>query len=235
MTKPIVILRPEPGASETARRAHALGLDPILCPIFEIESLDWRASAQSEFDAILFTSANAPRFGGPGLEPFLHLPCYAVGESTAAAARQGGFKDIRTGPSDGAALVEMMVRDGVSSAFHPSGRDHVALDRPDIRIQRRAVYASNAAASLPPEALSALGQGALVLLHSPRAARQFAALADAAGMSREGVRLAAISEAAAVAAGGGWNSIAISPEPRDHALLELAAKLCKIEGITHGK
>lgn len=227
MSKPILILRPQPGASETAERAGAIGLDALVAPIFEIEPIQWQAPDASEFAAILFTSANAPRFGGAELKLFLDLPCYAVGESTAAAAGKAGFRNIRTGPSDGAALVEMMVHDGIPAAFHASGRDHVALEHQDIRIERRAVYASNAVAFLPPEAVMALGKDTLALLHSPRAASHFAALVEAAGLSKQRTGLAAISKAAAVAAGEGWKSIAVSPEPRDHALLELAAKLCK--------
>ena len=74
---------------------------------------------------MLLTSANAPRHGGDAMTPFLGLPCYAVGESTAEAARAAGFTDIRTGPSDGAALVEMAAADGIASAVHFCGREHV--------------------------------------------------------------------------------------------------------------
>ena len=70
----------------------------------------------------------------------------------------------------------------------------------------------------------------LAALHSPRAARLFADLADAAGIARATVGLIAISEAAAEAAGEGWRAKAVAPAPRDEALLALAANLCKNEG-----
>ncbi|MEA3064722.1 MAG: hypothetical protein QOJ27_1168, partial [Sphingomonadales bacterium] len=41
------------------------------------------------------------------------------------------------------------------------------------------------------------------------------------------IRVAAISAAAAEAAGEGWAAKAVAAAPRDQALLELAAKLCK--------
>lgn len=221
----LLILRPEPGASESAARAEAVGLDVVTAPLFTIEPLAWEIPAGA-FDAVMITSANAARHGGAGLAAFASLPCYAVGESSADAARTAGFADVRTGPSDGAALVAEMEADGIARAFHPSGRDHVALRSTAMKIERRAVYAAEPVEALPEKAATALQKGALALLHSPRAAAQFAMLVDAAGISRREIRVTAISEAAAAAAGGGWKTVAAAPAPRDEALLELAAKLC---------
>lgn len=223
----ILVLRPEPGASETRERAKELGLDPIVAPIFKVETVAWEPPAETDFDAVLLTSANAARHAGQALCAFYGLPCYVVGESSAAAAHEAGFRDVRTGPSDGAALVEIMADDGISTAFHPHGLDHLRLDHPQIRIVRRGVYASHAVEVLPPEAAAALGNAALVLLHSPRTARHFAMLLEDSGRPRRGVDLALISKAAATAAGPGWKSVSVASVPRDHALLELAAKLCK--------
>ena len=79
----------------------------------------------------------------------------------------------------------------------------------------------------PPMRDAALTGGALVLLHSPRAARLFAELVDGAELARDAVRIAAISPAALAAAGPGWRLAAAAARPRDDALLELAAKLCQ--------
>jgi uroporphyrinogen-III synthase len=61
------------------------------------------------------------------------------------------------------------------------------------------------------------------MVHSVRAAERFARLAAGKGS----IRVAAISAAAAEAAGEGWAAKAVAAAPRDQALLELAAKLCK--------
>ena len=53
--------------------------------------------------------------------------------------------------------------------------------------------------------------------------------ARTAGIDRATVRLAAISPAAAEAAGEGWKSLSVADMPRDHALLELAASLCQTD------
>lgn len=210
----LLIVRPQPGADESAAKARTMGMEPIVAPLFETKPLDWTPPDPAGFDALLLTSANSVRLGGEGLRTFLDLTCYAVGERTASAARAAGFRDVRVGPSDGAALAAMAEREGARSMLHLGGRVRVAIDR----TTHIAVYASEPSGALPPD----LGE-AVVLLHSARAAARFAELA----VDRGAIVVAAISPSAAQAAGDGWKAVAIAPAPRDEALLELAAKLCQ--------
>lgn len=225
MSRPPLILRPQPGADETAERARAMGLEPVTAPLFTVRSLAWSAPDPAEFDAVMLTSASAARMAGEGLAAFAGRPCYAVGEASGAAARAIGFSDVREGPEDGAALLPMMAGDGVASVFHPCGRDHLALGLAGVAITRVPVYAAEAAARLPDEAEAAIAAGAVALLHSGRAAALLAALVG----DKTGVSIAAISPRTARAAGAGWGSVAVAPYPRDQALLELAAKLCQTD------
>ena len=226
MSWPMLILRPQPGADETAARALQHGLTPVVAPLFSVRPLGWDAPDPAGFDAVMLTSANAARQAGDGLTPFLELPCYALGEATAKAARDAGFADIRIGPSDGAGLLEMMDMNGVESAFHPCGRDRRDFGTSAVRLVDIPVYTAEPVRRLPPEAAAAVREGALVLLHSPRAAALFAQLFEG---DRAFVDLAALSTAVAAAAGEGWRSVAVAPQPRDQALLELATKLCQTE------
>lgn len=227
MSRRVLVLRPQPGADETARRARAMDLDPAVSPLFEVRPLDWRPPDPAGFDAVMLTSAHAARLAGVAMTPFLGLPCYAVGEATAAAARAAGFRNVLIGPTDGAALVAAMVKDGVSAAFHPCGRERIRLDPGTLGVLSVPVYAAEAAERLPAGAERALAEGAVVLLHSPRAAATFARLA---AEWRGEARIVAISAAAAAAAGEGWRALAVAAAPRDEALLEVAAKLCQSEG-----
>jgi uroporphyrinogen-III synthase len=217
----VLVLRPQPGADETAARARALGLEVVVAPLFAVRPRAWTPPDPAGFDAVMLTSASAARQAAGGLTPFEALPCYAVGEATAAAAREAGFADIRVGPDDGAALLLMMAEDGVRAAFHACGEDHLALGHPGIAITRVPVYAAEAADGLPVAA-----EGALALLHSPRAAALFARFAG----DRKRISIAAISARTARAAGDGWRRVAVAARPRDDALLELAAKLCQSAG-----
>jgi uroporphyrinogen-III synthase len=228
----ILILRPQPGADETAARATALGLESVVAPLFQVKPLQWQAPDPGTFDALLLTSANAPRHAGKAIAPYAALPCYCVGEGTAAEARRAGLVVSRVGPSDGNAVLELMAEEGVGQVLHFCGRDHVGLEHPDLSISHVPVYASEGLDGLPAQASTAIEDGALVLVHSPRAGQLFAQLADSGGLGRATIRLAAISDAAAAATGGGWAASAVAAAPRDQALLELAAKLCNIDGVS---
>jgi uroporphyrinogen-III synthase len=224
----LLIVRPEPGASASAEQARQRGLDPVVAPLFHIRPLPWDAPDPAGFDAVLVTSANAARRAGARLAPFMRLPCYAVGEASGDAAREAGFADVRTGSGDGAAAVAIMERDGIGRAFHPCGRDSAGLGETRIEILHQPVYAADAVEELPSPARAALDDGALLLVHSPRAGALLALLiAD-----KSDIAVAAISAAAAEAAGEGWRSVSVAAAPRDEALLELAAKLCQTDG--HG-
>lgn len=225
MSARVLILRPQPGADESAERARALGLEPVIAPLFTVRPLGWDAPDPALYDAVMVTSANAPRHAGAALAAYTFLPCYAVGRTSGEAARAAGFGVVHEGPSDGAALVEIMAADGIGSALHLCGREHIPLAHPKLTIDSVPVYAAEAAERLPDAAGEALAAGALALAHSPRAAETLARLVP----DRSRIRLAVISPNAAVAAGQGWASVHAAAAPRDAALLELAAKLCQGE------
>lgn len=199
--------------------------------MFQVRPVEWTAPDPSSFDALLLTSGNAPTYAGPPLQLYGALPCYCVGEATASAAREAGLDRLRVGARDGVALLEMMATDGIRTALHLCGRDHLPLTHPFIRLDRRIVYAAEPIAEFAPDTLQALAAGALPLIHSPRAARVFAELFDRAGLVRAAFSVAAISPAAAQALGAGWRSASAAASPRDEALLELAAKLCQTDPI----
>lgn len=209
----LLVLRPEPGASETAARARAMGLDPVVEPLFAIVAVVGPPVDPARFDAVLLTSANAARHAPPGLTG---LPCFAVGQRTAAEARAAGFGEVAEGPGDGEAAAAMMAAAGIRRAIHLCGRDHVAVEAPGVEIERRIVYAAE------PVDPGRIEGPAVALIHSARAGARLAGLAG----DRGAIAIAAISAAAAAAAGDGWASKAVAARPRDQALLELAAKLC---------
>lgn len=222
MSRAIAVLRPEPGNAATAAAIEALGLTAIRLPLFEIHAIAWTLPDVTRFDALLLTSANTPRHAGPKLAGLRGLPVHAVGEATAAAARDAGLKVVAVGDRDGAALIAAAAADGVRRGLLLAGRDRALANDPIIA-EAIAVYASDPVA-VPVEAIDQLA-GSVVLLHSPRAARRVADLIDRAGIDRRTVRLAAISAAAADAAGGDWEHVAAAATPDDAALTALARAL----------
>lgn len=214
--RPLLVLRPEPGATHTATAARALGLETVIVPLFAPRALPWKAPDPSRYDAVMMTSANAARLGGPALAAFTHLPLYAVGEATARAAHDAGFGTCTAGTNDAAALARQIAADGRMRVLHLAGAERTALTAA-VSIEVVTVYAV--------EALDvALPVGAAVaLVHSPRAGCRLSALCHDPGA----IDIVAISTAAAAASGTGWRSVTVAPSPRDAAMLALAAPLCK--------
>jgi uroporphyrinogen-III synthase len=216
----LVILRPEPGASASVERAAAVGLEAVAMPLFKVEAVDWEAPEPGGFDALLLTSANAVRHGGPGLARLRGLPAYAVGEATAAAAREAGFEVAASGEGGVERLLASVPPE--LRLLHLCG-EHRAVPDAERAITEVPVYR---AVELPaPDGFRGI-EGQVVAVHSPRAGQRLAELADGAGIDRRSVQIAAISEAAASAAGSGWNRCEAASTPVDEHLLALAARLC---------
>ena len=215
-----MILRPEPGASATVTRARQMGLDPVSMPLFEVEPVGWTAPDAGSFDGLLLTSANAVRHGGEGLRGLRQLPVYTVGEATAAAAREAGFDVTASGESGVERLLGSIATD--LRLLHLCGEQRVEARAPQA-ITAIAVYRSNA---LPAPGDLQRIEGQVAAVHSPRAGKRLAELATEAAIERSTVRIAAISEAAASAAGPGWERCEAAATPDEAALLALAARLC---------
>ncbi|HET7709215.1 MAG TPA: uroporphyrinogen-III synthase [Sphingomicrobium sp.] len=215
----LFILRPEPAASASAERALALGLTPVVTPLFAIHPVKWIAPDPAKFDGLLLTSANAVRHGGESLDAMRSLPVHAVGEATAEAARAAGFKVKSVGSGNIDDLLAGLP--AKLRLMHLCGFHRRPPASPRQTIITACVYRSRPAA--PPPAFRALPDN-VGAVHSAEAARRLAELI--LPVDRKRIRLAAISQQAAIAAGFGWQAVAIAPEPSDEALLVLAAGLC---------
>jgi uroporphyrinogen-III synthase len=222
----LVVLRPEPGGHATVERARAIGLEAFAMPLFAIEPVAWRMSDPSDFDALLLTSANAVRQGGAGLERLRTLPAYAVGEATAVAARDAGFEVVGEGNGGVERLLGSIPHDVRLLHLCGEHRTNTAATQAMTAVP---VYRSVA---LPPSDGLRSVEGQVVAVHSPRAGRRLAELVDQAGIDRASIRIAAISVAAAEAAGDGWAKREAAEAPDDAALLALAARLCDKSATT---
>jgi len=214
----LLILRPAPGNAATACAARKLGFDPVCVPLFEVAGVDWTLTDTS-VAAVAMTSANAARLGGAGLAALTRLPLYAVGPTTARAARDAGFGRVVTGPGDAAGLARLLADDQPGRIVHLAGAEHRALDIPDV--ETVVVYRARVRALSHPE-LAAVDAARLALVHSARAGARLAAVTT----RRSATTLVAISAAAARACGPGWRRLQTAERPRDDAMLALARRLC---------
>ncbi len=109
MSRRVLVTRPEPGASQTANRLRGMGFLPLLLPLSQTRVLPV-VSVPERFDAVAVTSANAVRHASRALlDGLAGSRCYAVGQKTAAAAREVGFVDVVTGPGDAEALAAAII------------------------------------------------------------------------------------------------------------------------------
>ncbi len=106
----VLVTRPEPGASRTARRLAEAGFEPIVLPLTEIRQLPTReVPAPSAVDAVAVTSANAIRNAPPQMiDSLAGKPVFAVGNRSASIAREAGFPLVFEGDGDAADLARRM-------------------------------------------------------------------------------------------------------------------------------
>ena len=215
MTRPLAVLRPEPGNARTAAAIEALGYRAIRLPLFAVAPVAWNVPDPATLDGLVVTSANALRHGGAGLARLAALPVHVVGEATAKAARDAGFAVASVGTRDAAALVAAIPP--CARLLHLAGRERAAVPG----LAAITVYAADPL-PIEPLTLDVLAES-VALLHSTRAATRLAALL--APDRRARVRLAALSPAVLQGAGDGWSATAAAPVPTDAALLAAARQL----------
>lgn len=222
---PLCVIRPEPSCAATLAAARAIGLEAHGFPMFSVRPLAWEEPAADSFDALLVGSANVFRHGGTALGALRSLPVYAVGETTAVAARAAGFTVALVG-TGGLQTVLDRTPPG-SRLLRLAGAERVALTAPAGTVMtERVVYASEP--SPMPHALhNLLRSKAVVALHSAEAARHFAAECDRLHLARSPVALVCIGLRVAQAAGPSWGALAVAATPSESALLAKAAELCQ--------
>jgi uroporphyrinogen-III synthase len=225
----VLVTRPEPGASETAARLTALGFIPVLAPVMTIAPrlLEGASLAQ----AVLVTSGNAIA----ALPDSLHArPLLAVGDATAARARDAGFSVVHSAGRDAAALAELaasLLAPAAGPLLLASGEGQgmalaTGLRARGFTVRRRVAYAARPATSLPDEARAALAGGAIraALFFSPLSARAFVTMLQRdmpAGVVRC-IEALAISRATEVALMGlPWRRVRVASRPNQDELLTL--------------
>jgi uroporphyrinogen-III synthase len=94
----VLVTRPERQAAPLCRLLEGQGAATLRMPVIEIKPLgDARSFAQqvgglSAYDLVIFTSANAVRFGEALLEQRRDLPLAAIGPATVRALHRAGYR-----------------------------------------------------------------------------------------------------------------------------------------------
>ena len=150
-----------------------------------------------------------------------------VGEATAEAAREAGFRVAAIGSGGLQDLIARLSRDKRRRVLRLAGAEHVALTLADATEIVTAVVYESLSQPMSADCAVLLKDRAVVLLHSAAAAQQFAAECARLRVDRGAVALACLGPRIAAAAGEGWASVASADRPDDTALLALAAQMCQ--------
>ena len=233
MTRWVLVTRPEPGASATARRLLDLGFEPVVLPLTRIVAVaPDRMPDAAAFDAVAVTSANAIRHAPKALlRPLAGKPFFAVGERSADLARREEFIDVRAAASDAGDLA-LRLRSALPAAarvLYLAGAvriDGFKRALGDLEVETIVVYDAETIAR-PSDAISAaLGDrdiwGALV--YSARGAALLSDLVGGAGLAPlfEDTTFFCISANAAAALQGiDGNRIRVAGQPDETAIFAL--------------
>lgn len=120
----VLVTRPEPGATETARRLTEIGFDPVVLPLTRTLPLTPPAFDPSGVDLVVATSANALRYAPPELLAALaDRPMMTVGDRTAQVARNAGWPAPVSAGGDVRNLIQQVAaRSGVTRIAYLCGR-----------------------------------------------------------------------------------------------------------------
>ncbi|MGL4975484.1 MAG: uroporphyrinogen-III synthase, partial [Bosea sp. (in: a-proteobacteria)] len=229
----VLVLRPEEQGHETAKALKRLGHDAVMAPLFVLRATREKLP-EGPFAAVVVNSGNAvPRLASVFEAAGRSLPVLAVGDRTAALARESGFADARSASGDRRDLVELIAQ-ALPKGAHLllATGEHRHADLPDwlreagYTVSEWAAYRAEAASELPKAAREALSPQAgkpveVVLHYSPRGAETFLRLCDAAGLSnaaREVTHVCLSQEVAQPLRAAGARSVHLAAKPNEASL-----------------
>ncbi|MCA1376882.1 MULTISPECIES: uroporphyrinogen-III synthase [unclassified Bradyrhizobium] len=235
----ILVTRPHPDNAATADNLRTRGHAVLLAPALKLEPVAFQGESEVSYDAVLVTSANAIRAIAPQLPDLglLVLPLFAVGEHTAAAAREAGFAEVIVAGGDAASLrdkVMQSARDKVlkknSTLLYLAGADLSRdlggeLGAEGFRVVTQTTYRMAPVKHLPREVCEGFAAHGIeaVLHYSRRSARAFL---DAA--RDEGVEISALAiphcclseTVAGVLRDAGASQVLVAATPDETALFD---------------
>jgi len=230
----LLITRPQEDAGPLAEALARRGHEPLVEPLMEIRAVEPAPALELDgVQAVLLTSANGARALANATKR-RDLKLLAVGDRTAEAAREAGFKEVASAAGDVEALTTLAretLDPGKGKLLHVGGTavagDLVgALGAAGFQADRVALYEARPATALSAGTIAALGRGDVdgVLLFSPRSAKTFLDLVKAADLAAACSRLTAFCLSPAVASnldGVSFRDVRVAERPEQAALLAL--------------
>lgn len=229
----LLVTRPEPDASETAARLSALDIEAVVEPLLIVETLQTSLPRADGFAGIAVTSGNALRalHDRGELPHFLKLPLYAVGDRTAALARDFGFAEVVSAQGSFSDLVALLARAGINGPLlYPAAKQQAgdlakALSPHGVMVITTAVYAMNPSPRFSRNLDEAALDGAL--FYSRRTAETFASLgSNLKGKARLGMLCLSTAIAEPLLAAH-FVRVSLADHPSEEAMMALALSFAR--------
>ena len=226
-----LVTRPREDSEAVAQALAQRGLDVMIEPLLDIETIAGAVVDSSDAQGILVTSANGIRVLAR-LHPDRGLPVWTVGDASAKVARSLGYAQVESAHGDVESLAELVaarVDPTAGVLLHAAGTVNAGdlagrLGALGYEVRRQVLYRAVTAMDLSDDLRAALEQGSLqlALFFSPRTAATFARLVLASGLGESLARITAYGLSANVAdelAGLTWANLRRAAEPTQAALL----------------
>jgi uroporphyrinogen-III synthase len=221
-----------PDGERTAAALRARGHEVLLVPLMRVRPVP--AVVSGNWSAAIVTSANALRvLPTEQIAPLLSIPLYAVGQRSADAARELGFREVHSPNGDARDLVRLIVERHANQDtpyLYLAGQDRTAdveaaLAGHDLKVETVIVYRV-VPTGFPPELFNAIEHREIdaVLHFSQRSAENYLAGAKAAGLMQPALaprQLCLSRQVAEPIAATGAPSVAIASRPDEASLFEL--------------
>ena len=235
----VLVTRPHPDDEATASALRDRGFEVLRAPMLRFEPVMFSDDEDALYGAVIVTSANALRAIASQLagSRLVKLPLFAVGEHTAAAAREAGFTQVMTAKGDASALRDLVLA-GVkarqlkkaSTLLYLAGADLARdlageLGEKGFTVVTHTTYRMVPASSLPREICDAFvaHQIEAVLHYSRRSARAFLEAARSGGVEISALALPQCCISLAVAAvlrDAGATQVTAAAQADENALFE---------------
>ena len=187
----VLLTRPRRDSEETARLLSSHNIASVIAPLIEIGDIAGATLDLAGVQAMLVTSANGARALARAMA-HRDIPVFAVGDASAAAAREKGFSRVTSADGDVVALATL-VRNKLApengALLHAAGSAVAGdlageLGAHGFVVHRCQIYRAQAVDALPETARRALKEDMIdtALFYSPRTAALFVQLVVAAGL-----------------------------------------------------
>jgi uroporphyrinogen-III synthase len=235
----VLVTRPSPDDEATAEALRARGFEVLRAPMLRFEAVPFQDDVDATYGAVMVTSANALRAVAPHLagSRLLKLPLFAVGENTAAAARDAGFGDVIVSKGDAGALRDLVLASAKSKQLKKTApllylagadlaRDLAGeIGEKGFAVVTQTTYRMVPVPSLPREICDAFVAHEIeaVLHYSRRSARAFLEAARSGGVEVSALALPQCCISAGVATvlrDAGASQVAAAASPEEKALFE---------------